>query len=132
MFDNFLNKNVCRPLATKTGHTDDVALGGDGNIIFSNYSENVLNTFDKSGKMLFKYSHEELKSPYGLTVDGHGNIFVCGGTSNNIHIVSNDGKTLRILKGVQSPRCIKFLNGTYRFLVGEAGGRVKVFELQNS
>nr|XP_034325600.1 E3 ubiquitin-protein ligase TRIM71 isoform X1 [Crassostrea gigas]XP_034325601.1 E3 ubiquitin-protein ligase TRIM71 isoform X2 [Crassostrea gigas] len=132
MFDNFLDKNICRPLATKTKYADDVALGGDGNIIFTNYSENVLNTFDKSGKMLFKYSHEELKSPYGLTVDGHGNIFVCGGTSNNIHIVSNDGKTLRILKGVQNPLCIKFLRGTNRFFVGEEDGRVKVFELQNS
>lgn len=112
--------------------TDDVALGGDGNIIFSNYSEKCLKTFDKSGKMLFKYSHEELNNPFGLTVDGHGNIFVNGSASNNIHIVSNDGKTVRILKGVESSRCIKFFRGTYRFLVGEGGGRVKVFELQNS
>ncbi|XP_052698123.1 E3 ubiquitin-protein ligase Midline-1-like [Crassostrea angulata] len=132
MFDNFLDKNICRLLATKTQSADDIALGGDGNIIFSNYSENVLNTFDKSGKMLFKYSHKELKIPYGLTVDGHGNIFVTGNGSNNIHIVSNDGKTVRILKGVQRPQCIKFLNGTYRFLVGEAAGCVKVFELRNS
>lgn len=132
MYDNFLDENICKTLTIITGCTDDVALGGDGNIIFSSYSENVLKTFDKSGKMLFKYSHKELKDPHGLTVDGHGNIFVNGSVSNNIHIVSNDGKTVRILKGVQSPRCIKFLNGTYRFFVSEAGGRVKVFELQNS
>uniref|UniRef100_A0A8W8I2L2 Tripartite motif-containing protein 56 n=1 Tax=Magallana gigas TaxID=29159 RepID=A0A8W8I2L2_MAGGI len=132
MYDNFLDENICKTLTIITGSTDDVALGGDGNIIFSNYSENVFKTFDKSEKMLFKYSHKELNNPYGLTLDGHGNIFVNGYDSNNIHIVSNDGKTVRILKGVQSPQCIKFLHGTNRFLVGEAGGRVKVFELRNS
>lgn len=132
MFDDFLDKNMCRPLATKTGYTDDVALDRDGNFIFSDHSGNFLKTVDKSGKILFQYSHEELKKPFGLTVDGHGNIFVNGSASNNIHIVSNKGKLVRILKGVESPRCIKFLRGTYRFFVGEGGGRVKVFELQNS
>lgn len=52
------------------------------------------------------------------------------GLDNNIHIVSNDGKIIRILEGVQNPTCIKFLRGSYRFLVGECGGRVKVFELE--
>lgn len=132
MFHNFLDKNICKTLAKEKGSTDDVALDRDGNVIFDNYSENTVKKIDTNGKMLFKYSHEELMMPYGLTVDGHGNIFVIGGVSNNIHIVSNDGKTVRILKGVQSPRCIKFLNGTYRFLVGEAAGCVKVFELRNS
>lgn len=79
--------------------------------------------------MLFKYTHKELNKPFGLTVDGHGNIFVNGNDTNNIHIVSNDGKIIRILEGVQNPTYIKFLRGTYRFLVGECGGRVKVFEL---
>lgn len=65
-------------------------------------------------------------------MDGHGNIFVNGCASNNIHIVSNDGKIIRIVKGVQKPRCIKFLHGTYRFLIGEAGDRIKVFELRES
>lgn len=132
MFDDFRNYNIYKALATKTGYTDDVALTRDKNVVFSNYSENFLKALDKSGKILFKYSHEELKTPYGLTVDGHGNIFVNGCASNNIHIVSNDGKIIRIIKGVQGPRCIRFLYGTYRFLIGEAGGHIKVFELRES
>lgn len=88
-------------MATKTGSTDDVALTRDWKVIFSNYSEKKFKTLDKSGNLLFKYSHEKLITPFGLTVDGHGNIFVNGCDSNNIHIVSNNWKTVRILKGVQ-------------------------------
>ncbi|XP_052700834.1 tripartite motif-containing protein 45-like [Crassostrea angulata] len=132
MFDNFLDKNICTTLATEKGSTDDVALGRDGNVIFIDYSENIVKKIDANGKMLFKYSHEELSKPYGLTLDEHGNIFVNGFGSSNIHIISNDGKIIRILTGLQkSPNCIKFLHGTYRFFVGEAGDRVKVFELSN-
>lgn len=100
MFDNFFDEIICKILIINIGFIDDVVLGGDGNIIFSNYFINVFKKIDKSGKMLFKYSYEELKSLYGLIVDGYGNIFVCGGISNNIYIVLNDGKILRILKGV--------------------------------
>ncbi|XP_065944294.1 E3 ubiquitin-protein ligase TRIM56-like [Magallana gigas] len=132
MFDNFLHEKNHKTMVTETGITDDVALDRDGNVIYSNYSENTVKKLDKNGKILFKYSHKELTKPYGLTVDGHGNIFVNGFRSNNIHILSNDGENLRIVKGVESLRCIKFLRGTYRFLVGEDGGRVKVIELQEN
>lgn len=100
MYDNFFDENICKILIIIIGCIDDVVLGGDGNIIFSSYFENVLKIFDKSGKMLFKYSYKELKDLYGLIVDGYGNIFVNGSVSNNIYIVLNDGKIVRILKGV--------------------------------
>lgn len=132
MFPDISDRNICRTLTAETGTTIDVAMDIYGNVIYSNYSISSVRKEDKRGKMLFHYSHKELKTPYGLTVDGHGNIFVNGSASNNIHIVSNEGKIIRILQGVQDPRCIKFLRGTYRFLVGEAGGCVKVFELQES
>lgn len=132
MFQDLSDKNSCRTLSTEYENIDDVVLDKDGNVIVSNYSEGIVKKLDKSGKMLFKYSHKELKKPFGLTVDGYGHIFANGNDTNNIHIVSNDGKIIRILKGVQSPRCIKFLRGTYRFLVGECGGRVKFFELRES
>lgn len=132
MFQDLSDKNSCRTLSTEKENIDDVALDKDGNAIVSNYSEAIVKKLDKSGKMLFKYTHKELNKPFGLTVDGHGNIFVNGNDTNNIHIVSNDGKIIRILEGVQNPTCIKFLRGSYRFLVGECGGRVKVFELRES
>eukprot|EP00105_Crassostrea_gigas_P026798 XP_011447875.1 PREDICTED: tripartite motif-containing protein 5 [Crassostrea gigas] len=132
MFENFFHEKIYKTMVTETGFTDDVALDRDGNVIYSNYSENTVNTLDKNGKILFEYIHEELTKPYGITVDGYGNIFVNGFGSNNIHILSNVGENLRIIKGVKRPQCIKFLRGTYRFFVAENCGRVKVFELQEN
>lgn len=85
-----------------------------------------------TGNILFTYNHEELKNPYGLTTDGKGNIFVNGNTSNNIHILSREGKLLRIVTGVKSPTCIKFQNAINRFFVGTSTGDIKVFEVKES
>lgn len=57
-------------MSTEKEQIDDVhvALDKDGNVnFFNSYYENIVKILDKSGKMLFKYSHEELKKPYGLT-----------------------------------------------------------------
>lgn len=78
MFDDFLHEKNHKKMVTETGFTDDVALDRNGNVIYSNYSEKTVKKLDKNGKTLFKYSHEELTKPYGITVDGYGNIFVNG------------------------------------------------------
>lgn len=100
MFYNFFDKNICKILVKEKGFIDDVVLDRDGNVIFNNYFENIVKKIDMNGKMLFKYSYEELMMLYGLIVDGYGNIFVNGFVSNNIYIVLNDGKIVRILEGV--------------------------------
>lgn len=79
---------------------DDVVFDKDGNVIVSNFFEVIVKKLDKSGKMLFKYIYKELNKLFGLIVDGYGNIFVNGNDINNIYIVLNDGKIIRILEGV--------------------------------
>lgn len=79
---------------------DDVVFDKDGNVIVSNYREGIVKKLDKSGNMLFKYIYKELDKLFGLIVDGYGNIFVNGSDINNIYIVLNDGKIIRILEGV--------------------------------
>ncbi|XP_061174013.1 E3 ubiquitin-protein ligase Midline-1-like [Saccostrea echinata] len=106
----------------------DVAVNVEENIIYSSYTDHIIRKEDRKGNVLFTYYHEELKSPYGLTVDRHGIIYVNGHKSNNIHILSPDGENLRILKGVKEPLCIKFQENSNRFFVAETGGTVKIFE----
>ncbi|XP_056022023.1 tripartite motif-containing protein 45-like [Ostrea edulis] len=105
----------------------DVAVDMAENIINSSYTRHKVWKQDRGGNVLFTYSDAELQRPYGLTVDRVGNLYVNGNLSNNIHILSQTGKKLRILNDVKKPQCIKFQK-TYRFFVGEAGGRVKIFE----
>lgn len=127
LYDNFLYQNILKTLATEKGTTDDVTLDVYGNVVFSKRFGNNVKKVDKNGKMLFNYRHEK---PYGLTVDGLGNVYVNGYESNNIHVVSIYGKIFRILKGVHRPKCIKFLRGTYRFLVGEVAGCEKALKFR--
>lgn len=67
----------------------------------------------------FVYRHQNLESPYGLAVDPVGNIYVCGRSSNNIHVISEDGKTLRILYGFDHPQFIAFQGNSFKFFVVE-------------
>lgn len=109
--------------------SDDVAVDYEESVIYSSYEESTVTKVDKKGNILFTYSHKELKSPYGLTVDRVGNIYVNGNTSNNVHILARSGEVLRILNGVvTSPICINIQKGGNRFFVGESGGIVKIFE----
>lgn len=78
---------------------------------------------------MFTYSHDELKSPYGLAVDEEGRVFVNGKESDNVHILAKNGKLLKILKGVSSSTWIKFQNGRNRLFIGNLSGNVKVFDI---
>ena len=49
------------------------------------------------GVTQFKYSSQELRGPRSVSTDMHGNIYVCGFSSKNIHQISNDGNIVRII-----------------------------------
>uniref|UniRef100_K1R1H7 Tripartite motif-containing protein 45 n=1 Tax=Magallana gigas TaxID=29159 RepID=K1R1H7_MAGGI len=121
-----------RTISTGLRSTYDVAIDDENNVIVSSCNQHIVKKLDFQGNVLFTYNHKELKNPYGLTTDGKGNIFVNGFTSNNIHILSRDGKLLRIVSGVTNPTCIKFQNATNRFIVGSKTGDIKVFEFNES
>ncbi|XP_056006885.1 tripartite motif-containing protein 3-like [Ostrea edulis] len=107
-------------------HTDDVAVDDEENVIYSSHDESTVRKVDRKGNILFTYSHEELKKPFGLTVDRVGNIYVNGFKSNNVHILSRSGEVVRILNGVvTSPMCINIQEEGNRFFVIEIGGRVR-------
>ena len=82
--------------------------------------------------MLFSYSHEKLKTPYGLAVNRNGEISVNGKISNNIHVLSKNGKLLQILEGVNDPTWVKYHDDTNRLFVMEDGKKLKVLEFTPS
>lgn len=77
---------------------------------------------------MFVYKHRALEAPHGLAVDPVGNIYVCGYDSNNIHVISKTGQTLRILHGFTRPQFIAFQENSYKFFVVEESG-IKICEL---
>lgn len=99
--------------------SDDITSDASGNIIYSCYRKNTVTKKNKENKIIFVYRHQNLESPYGLAVDPVGNIYVCGRSSNNIHVISEDGKTLRILYGFDHPQFIAFQGNSFKFFVVE-------------
>ena len=44
------------------------------------------------GSIVYHYKDTDLKGPRGLYCDDGDNIMVCGFNSNNIHVITSDGK----------------------------------------
>lgn len=110
------------------GISDDITSDVSGNIIYSCYQKNTVTKKNKANKIMFLYRHQKLEKPYGLAVDYNGIIYVCGHHSNNIHVISEAGKTLRILYGFERPKFIALQENRFRFFVVE-GISVKICEM---
>ncbi|XP_062578392.1 E3 ubiquitin-protein ligase TRIM45-like [Saccostrea cucullata] len=111
--------------------TDDVAADSDGNIIYSTYqTSTVIKKRHMTSTISYTYKHSSLCAPFGLAVDHMGNAYVCGNESNNIHIVSTDGKTLKILDAFTQPQCVKIQTNSVKFFVVEEKSKVKICELR--
>ncbi|XP_061169400.1 uncharacterized protein LOC133178659 [Saccostrea echinata] len=98
--------NVISNLKTERD-TRSVAVNRNNHIISSSCSSHSVTSINGMGETLFRYTHPDLKYPYGLDVDYEGKIYVCGRDSNNIHILSPSGELLQIIK-TSKPNCIKF------------------------
>uniref|UniRef100_K1R1I6 Uncharacterized protein n=1 Tax=Magallana gigas TaxID=29159 RepID=K1R1I6_MAGGI len=132
IFDEGFDVTRRRTLSTGRSYIYGVVIDDENNVICCSYSQHVVKKLDLQGNILFTYNHEKLKHPYGVTTDNNGNIFINGFSSNNIHMLSRDGKLLRIVEGITNPMCIKFQNDTHRFFIGNYKGNIKVFEFKES
>lgn len=109
--------------------TDDIAVDGDGCVVFGDFGNNRITKEDpvKNYKVMFFYEHLKLVEPYGLAIDNNGFIFVNGKNSNFVHILSEDGKLLKMF-AIHSPQCTKFEKNSQRFFVANSKGVIKIFE----
>lgn len=108
---------------------DGAATDVHGNIIYSCCHNHTVKKMDKSNKVMFTYWHWNLRSPSSPAVDPAGNIYVCGRDSDNIHVISETGKTLKILDGFKRPQCMAFKENSFMFFVVVEGSYVKICEL---
>jgi hypothetical protein len=111
----------------------DVAVDIDENVVYSSDSKYEVRKQDREGNAVFTYSGEHLKRPYGLTVDRVGNIYVGDRGSNNVHILSQTGRKLKIVNDAQNLQYISSIkfqenHNTNKFLVTQTEGRVKIFD----
>ncbi|XP_062584498.1 protein PML-like [Saccostrea cucullata] len=92
----------------------------NGDICTSDIYKGAVVVVNKSGQHRFSYTGQEsVLSPYGICTDVLGHILVCDSTSNNVHLLDQDGQFLSLLltkqQGVHRPRsvCVDDENNLY-------------------
>ncbi|CAC5408333.1 unnamed protein product [Mytilus coruscus] len=83
----------------------------DNFIYYSSHRDHSVVCYDFSGQVRWKYSDLTLlRTPFGVTIDSFSNIYVPGSESNNIVVISKDGKQAKQLIGVsdgfENPRVV--------------------------
>lgn len=95
--------------------------------------DNSVIALDSTGKLMFTFSSEKLKGPYGITVDRGNNILVAGSDSNNIVWIRRDGKKCKELlttrDGIWCPYGIEY-NKQLNILVicNCRGSKISIYE----
>ncbi|XP_063399732.1 uncharacterized protein LOC134684376 [Mytilus trossulus] len=89
-----LNKVTLKPLDIIRCEISEGAFIDEynGNIYITNSSNNRVLCCDMNGVIKWEFKNEDiLKEPYGIGVDGRGNVYVAGGRTLNVLVLSSDG-----------------------------------------
>ncbi|XP_071123316.1 uncharacterized protein [Mytilus edulis] len=91
-------------------------------LYYSSYKYHTVVCCDLQGAKQWTFKNENiLKNPLGISADNAGNVYVGGCGSNNVVVISPDGKTHRELltkrDGLDSPCSINFRKETNQLLV---------------
>jgi len=87
----------------------------------------------ETGELNFAYSAMDLGNAAGLALDNEGNIYVCGATTNSVHVVSPNGDRVKVLvtgEHVSYPRAVAFEPKEKKLLVTQGNQEiVKVYSV---
>ena len=106
----------------------------DNNYIYhSNHKTSTVVCYDFNGVKKWCYRNDLLKEPKGITVDSNSNIYVAGYKSNNVVVISPDGKRakqlLGISDGIKDPVAICYDKDRNHLLVVSDGGSANLYEV---
>lgn len=91
-------------------------------IIYTNCKNNSVTCIDFHGNIQWVFKNESvLKHTLGISVDRDGNVYVVGGKSNNVVVISSNGLNYRQIltreNGLQGPKVIHVDRSSCRMLV---------------
>jgi hypothetical protein len=117
-----------------TGEFWNTYITSDNNYIYhSNHKVNSVVCYDFNGVKKWCYSNDLLKEPKGITVDSNSNIYVAGFKSNNVVVISPNGKRakqlLGISDGIKHPCALCYDKDRNHLLVVNDGGSANLYEV---
>jgi hypothetical protein len=103
-----------------------ISLLKNGNFCYSDFY-NVF-CIKPDGTPLCSYKSSELQNPQKITNDSHGNIYIIGYLSSNVHRLSSDGRFIDIIlkkeNGLDRPRALYFNRRYTKLFISNKDGKV--------
>lgn len=115
-----------------------LSLSTDTNrLLLSDLTTHYLYCCNLDGSVRWKFSNDNMKIPTGVTTDNNGNVYVVCNESNNVVIVSPDGKHCKELlterDGLQKPTVIFYNKSNDCLLVcNDGNGDAFIFDVKHS
>jgi hypothetical protein len=130
---NLNNKSVSDVINSNTPYIYYVATSGD-KLYYTNYKTHTVTCCDLHGTTQWELNYRRvLQGPRGISVDNDGNVYVVGGRSNNVVVISPDGQRHRQLlsskDGLVNPRLLDYDNSNNRLLVLNVRGTAFLFDV---
>ncbi|XP_071148846.1 uncharacterized protein [Mytilus edulis] len=128
------NSNV-RILPNSPKSADDTYVASNANRIFhTNWREDSVVCYDFSGQVQWKYVDSKLlRKPFGITLDANSNVYVACFDSNNVVVISPDGKQAKELigasDGLANPRALFFHKTKHLLLVANYNNGALVYDV---
>jgi WD40 repeat protein len=118
---NISDKSVSDIINSDMTNVYYVATSGD-KLYYTNYSKHTVTCCDLHGITQWKFNDKRvLQCPRGMSVDSDGYVYVVGYTSNNVVVISPDGKRhMQLLSskdGLVKPTVLEYDKSTNRLLV---------------
>ena len=104
-----------------TNHLRVCLAGSIPRVYLTDWDNSRVTCFQLDGKMVFKYQDKQLSTPLGIYVDSAGNSLVCGTDSNNVVVITADGRKhgeLLTSKDTRNPKCIDYRPEDNTLIVG--------------
>ena len=100
-----------------------ITVNSSGEKIFvSDINTDTVTCMSVDGRIIYTYKDDSMRRPTGLLCDSEDNILVCGGRSNNVQVLTADGKKhctlLTASDGLNDPCSIAYRDSDNTLLVG--------------
>ncbi|CAG2225934.1 unnamed protein product [Mytilus edulis] len=110
-----------------------IALHKD-NIVVTDWKANLISCYTNNGVLVWTYKHEDIREPFGITVDKNGFIYVACKGNDKIVVLSEDGKTSKTIlskvDGIVNPLAINIDKTSSTLLVTNASnGKAYLFDI---
>ena len=110
-----------------------VATSGD-KLYYTNYHTHIVTCCDLHGTTQWEFNYKRvLQYPCAISVDNDGNVYVVGGESNNVVVISPDGQRHRQIlsakDGLINPHVLDYDKSTNRLLVVNRSRMAYLFDV---